>query len=451
MHIKKNKFKIIILSTILVIFFVIFSLWNLISDGYDKQNKVTLFLKEVIPTKIARNIRDSFFIIPTLKNENEYLKRIVKKYDQLYEGTLIQKIDISSENNNYNFNLKEFYIPFKRIDLLEGWSSEKNNRSKHYLDIIGNDIFLMSGQGETIFFEKDKIQEKKLKYKIIENNINKILKEKNYISGGIRDIHYNNGDIYVSLLFKDKKGYSMDIYNAKFNKNYLNFNIFFKTNTYWDKYTVRQGGRIETYKNNQILLTIGDVTYRDKVQSDDNLYGKIISIDKSKKSFKIVSKGHRNQQGLHYLKKKDIIVNSEHGPKGGDEINFNKYDGKIQNFGWPVASYGDEYTKKTEFLRSHKDNNFVEPLKYYVPSIGISEIEIKENINSKNENLLLVSSLRANSIYFIKVSKDFKRIINEDRLFIQNQRIRDLKYDNIDGTIYMIFENTPSLGVIKLR
>ena len=66
----------------------------------------------------------------------------------------------------------------------------------------------------------------------------------------------------------------MDIYNAKFNKNYLNFNIFFKTNTYWDKYTVRQGGRIETYKNNQILLTIGDVTYRDKVQSDDNFMEK---------------------------------------------------------------------------------------------------------------------------------------------------------------------------------
>ena len=451
MRIKKNKFKLIVLSAILVIFFVIFSLWNLISDGYDKQNKLTLFLKEVIPTKIARNIRDSFFIIPTLKNENEYLKRIVKKYDQLYEGTLIQKIDISSENNNYNFNLKEFYIPFKRIDLLEGWSSEKNNKSKHYLDIIGNDVFLMSGQGETIFFEKDKVQKEKLNYKIIENNINKILNEKNYISGGIRDIHYNDGDIYVSLLFKDKKGYSMDIYNAKFNKNYLNFNIFFKTNTYWDKYSVRQGGRIETYKNNQILLTIGDVTYRDKVQSDDNFYGKIISIDKSKKSFKIVSKGHRNQQGLYYLKKNDIIVNTEHGPKGGDEINFNKFDGKIQNFGWPVASYGDEYTKKTEFLRSHKDNNFIEPLKYYVPSIGISEIEIKENINTKNENLLLVSSLRANSIYFIKVDKDFKKIINEDRLFIQNQRIRDLKYDSIEGRIYMIFENTPSLGIIKLR
>ena len=122
----------------------------------------------------------------------------------MYEGTLIQKIDISSENNNYNFNLKEFYIPFKRIDLLEGWSSEKNNKSKHYLDIIGNDI-LMSGQGETIFFEKDKIQSEKLNYKIIENNINNILKEKNYISGGIRDIHYDGGDIYISLLLRIKR------------------------------------------------------------------------------------------------------------------------------------------------------------------------------------------------------------------------------------------------------
>ena len=36
----------------------------------------------------------------------------------------------------------------------------------------------MSGQGETIFFEKDKIQSEKLNYKIIENNINNILKEK---------------------------------------------------------------------------------------------------------------------------------------------------------------------------------------------------------------------------------------------------------------------------------
>ncbi len=369
----------------------------------------------------------------------------------MYDGSLIQEKNISSENNNYQFILREFYMPFKRIDLLEGWSSEKNNRSKHYLDLIGDDIFLMSGQGETIFFNKNNTQVDKLKYKIIDNNIKKILEEKDYIPGGIRDVHYDNGEIYISLLFKNTQGYTMDIYSAKFNKNFLNFNIFFKTNTYWDKYTVRQGGRIGTFKNNEILLTIGDVTYRNKVQNNNNLYGKIISINKNNRSYQIVSKGHRNQQGLYYSKKKNIIFNSEHGPKGGDEINLNKFDGKIQNFGWPVASYGDEYTKKTKFLRSHKNNNFIEPLKYYVPSIGISEIEIIENINSKNENLILVSSLRANSIYFIKVNENFDKIINEERLYIQNQRIRDIKYDDKDEMLYLVFENTPSLGVVKLR
>ena len=33
--------------------------------------------------------------------------------------------------------------------------------------------------------------------------------------------------------------------------------------------------------------------------------------------------GHRNPQGLYYSKKFDFILSTEHGPKGGDEININ--------------------------------------------------------------------------------------------------------------------------------
>ena len=59
--------------------------------------------------------------------------------------------------------------------------------------------------------------------------------------------------------------------------------------------------------------------------------------------------------------------------------------------------------KRQNFLRSHKDNNFIEPLKYYVPSIGISEIvKIKENINTKNENLLLVFKFKSKFNLFYK-------------------------------------------------
>mgnify|MGYP001200909995 FL=1 len=62
-----KKFIIILTITIIVTFI---SLWILVSGGYDKQNKLILFIKQIIPTKIARNIRDVMFIIPDLKEQN---------------------------------------------------------------------------------------------------------------------------------------------------------------------------------------------------------------------------------------------------------------------------------------------------------------------------------------------------------------------------------------------
>ena len=40
----------------------------------------------------------------------------------------------------------------------------------------------------------------------------------------------------------------------------------------------------------------------------------------------MISFGHRNPQGLKFVKGENLIINSEHGPKGGDEINFNYLD-----------------------------------------------------------------------------------------------------------------------------
>ena len=53
-------------------------------------------------------------------------------------------------------------------------------------------------------------------------------------------------------------------------------------------------------------------------------------------SFDLISIGHRNHQGLFYYTdefKNQFVINSEHGPKGGDEININNLkDNKVQNF-----------------------------------------------------------------------------------------------------------------------
>ena len=106
------------------------------------------------------------------------------------------------------------------------------------------------------------------------------------------------------------------------------------TNEYWKKYNVFSGGRIETYKNNKILFSIGFSSDKPAAQNKKSLLGKIISIDKNTSEYKLISIGHRNPQGLFYEKNSDIIINTEHGPKGGDEVNINFQNSKkMANFG----------------------------------------------------------------------------------------------------------------------
>ena len=114
------------------------------------------------------------------------------------------------------------------------------------------------------------------------------------------------------------------------------------------------GGRFATYKDNKILFTVGYAYIKKAAQQLNTLLGKIISIDKSTSEHEIISMGHRNPQGLFYIKNLNIIINTEHGPKGGDEININfQEDDKIPNFGWDVASYGTEYDGADPYKKSH--------------------------------------------------------------------------------------------------
>ena len=50
--IKKNKFKSIIIFSFLLFIILFIGAWNVVSGGHDKQNKVVLFFKDIIPTPI---------------------------------------------------------------------------------------------------------------------------------------------------------------------------------------------------------------------------------------------------------------------------------------------------------------------------------------------------------------------------------------------------------------
>ena len=60
---------------------------------------------------------------------------------------------------------------------------------------------------------------------------------------------------------------------------------------------------------------------------------------------------------------KDIILSTEHGPRGGDEINLIKKNG---NYGWPISSYGDLYFSKQKNLIIRKVIKNITLLSQYI-------------------------------------------------------------------------------------
>ena len=120
------------------------------------------------------------------------------------------------------------------------------------------------------------------------------------------------------------------------------------------------------------------------------------------------------------------------------------------NYGWAISSAGEHYGgrvarnkiiyEKYPLYNSHKEYGFIEPLKSFVPSIGISEI------TKINKNSYLVSSLKAKSIYIFKLN-DKKEINSLDKIYI-GERIRDVFLK--DKQLYLFLENTASIGIINL-
>ncbi len=167
--------------------------------------------------------------------------------------------------------------------------------------------------------------------------------------------------------------------------------------------------------------------------------------------------GHRNPQGLYFDKENNFILETEHGPMGGDEVNLievNKINkDKIQNYGWAISSAGEHYSgrslvgaNKTKYekyplYKSHSEHGFIEPLKSFVPSIGISEIV------KIGQNRYVVSSMKDKSLYFFELNKQ-KQIINLDRVEV-GERVRDLRFNNNQLLLFM--ENTASIGVLNLN
>jgi hypothetical protein len=198
------------------------------------------------------------------------------------------------------------------------------------------------------------------------------------------------------------------------------------------------GGRMSRVSDAEVLLTVGDHEYDGSIftpaQDSSSSFGKTILINTSTRQARTFSTGHRNPQGL--LKARDgRIWMTEHGPKGGDELNLMQ---EGQNYGWPLSTYGTLYDGYAWPLEASptQHGSFVRPVYSWTPSIGVSQlIQIEGEKFAGWSGDLLVSSLRASSLFRIRV--DGERIAFAEQIPLGGARIRDL-VEHPDGTIALL-------------
>mgnify|MGYP001203473559 CR=1 FL=1 len=345
-----------------------------------------------------------------------------------------------------------------------------------YLDHNEEYLFLLSSTGVLGY---SKYNDQSFKFIQIKNNIEKFfgenqIKKSNHFS--IKDLLISQGKIFISFTNEVSNDcWNTSLIYADLNFQEINFKPLFmpsecvSSNTKINKERVfhahQSAGRIISFDEDQILFSTGEYRSRYLAQDLNSTFGKILMINIKNKDFKTVAMGVRNAQGLHYDKSNEIIIFTEHGPKGGDEVNLlsprSIQDGKVENYGWAISSYGEHYGKRGQssekgwtyegnnpydkypLYKSHKKYGFVEPLKYYTPSIGISEII---PVDPKNK-IYAHASMVDESLYLFKL--DDKNKISKIQRFYLKERIRDMV--NFDDKIFIYLEDTGSIGVINLR
>lgn len=275
--------------------------------------------------------------------------------------------------------------------------------------------------------------------------------------GGLLDIclhpeYEKNGWIYFSYSAPDpdsrKRIGNTAIMRARLKGNQLtDSQVIFKGSPMTDK-GHHFGSKLAFDKQNRLYFGIGDRgQHFDFPQKLDNTNGKIHRINddgsipednpfvKTPRAVaSIYSYGHRNPQGTAFHPITGELWETEHGPKGGDEINLIK-PGK--NYGWPVISYGINYdgTILTELTEKE---GLEQPISYWTPSIAPCGMTFVTGDQYKNwKNNMLVGSLSFK--YLERIVLNGQAVIHREKLLENIGRVRNVVMSP-DGFIYVAIE-----------
>ena len=208
------------------------------------------------------------------------------------------------------------------------------------------------------------------------------------------------------------------------------------------------GSRLVFDGAGHLFVTQGENNKRPTAQELDKLQGKLVRLNldgsvpadnpfvgKDGVRPEIWSYGHRNMQGAALNPWSGKLWTSEHGPRGGDEINIPQAG---KNYGWPVITHGINYSGLPIPEASGSEAPGMEQPHHYwkvSPALSGMAFHDSDRLPGWKGNLFL-GALVGTSL--IRLELDGDTITHEERLLSnRGERIRDVRVGP-DGLVYAL-------------
>ncbi|MFC5270246.1 PQQ-dependent sugar dehydrogenase [Adhaeribacter terreus] len=213
------------------------------------------------------------------------------------------------------------------------------------------------------------------------------------------------------------------------------------------------GSRLTFGPDGFLYVTLGersDIEIRPQAQEMNSHMGKILRLTPEGTSApgnpfagkkdvmpEIWTVGHRNVQAAAFDQNGQFWI-VEMGPQGGDELNLIQ---KGKNYGWPLVSFGEEYSGEPIQGSVTDKAGFERPVYYWDPVIAPSGAQFYSGKAFPEwKGNLFVGALRDQKLVRLKIENN--KVVGEEHLLTErSQRIRDVK-EGPDGALYLVTDET---------
>lgn len=218
------------------------------------------------------------------------------------------------------------------------------------------------------------------------------------------------------------------------------------------------GSRLVFDGKGHLFISVGDRGVMQEAQNPSNHQGTIIRLHDDgrvpadnpfvgREGFRpeIYAYGIRSPQGLALHPETGELWETEHGPRGGDEINL-ILPGR--NYGWPTITYGINYNGEKISDHTHMEG-MEQPLHYWVPSIATSGLAFYTGDKFPGwKGDAFVGGLAGQQLVRLRFDGT-RRVAIEVLLTELKRRIRDVR-NGPDGYIYLLVDE-PSAPMLRLE